>query len=169
MPCIVEELQMRQLRYIVPCVAVLFAASPTLAGTVVHVSLLDKGSKSDMAGSMHLGMGMGADMGMATMSVQIDQATVPAGEVTFDVVNNSKEMIHEMLVAPVKDQATPLPFVEKENRIDEEAAGHLGEVSELDPGKGGKLTLTMKPGNYVLFCNIPGHYMAGMWVSLEVK
>ena len=35
----------------------------------------------------------------------------------------------------------------------------LGEVSELDPGKSGTLTLTIKPGKYLLVCNVPGHYV----------
>ena len=45
----------------------------------------------------------------------------------------------------------------------------LGEVSELDPGKSGTLTLKLDPGTYMLFCNIPGHYMAGMWTTVTVK
>ena len=40
-------------------------------------------------------------------------------------------------------ETTPLPFVAADNRVDEDAAGHLGEVSELDPGKSGALTLTL--------------------------
>lgn len=54
-------------------------------------------------------------------------------------------------------------------KIDEGAAGHRGEVSELDPGKGGSLTLSMKPGRYLLVCNISGHYKAGMWAEFTVK
>jgi uncharacterized cupredoxin-like copper-binding protein len=53
--------------------------------------------------------------------------------------------------------------------VDEERAGHLGEVSELEPGKTGALRLDLKPGNYLLFCNIPGHFMAGMWTSFTIK
>ena len=26
----------------------------------------------------------------------------------------------------------------------------------------------LKPGRYMLYCNLPGHYMAGMWTLLEV-
>jgi uncharacterized cupredoxin-like copper-binding protein len=45
----------------------------------------------------------------------------------------------------------------------------MGEVSELDPGKSGSLTLTLDAGTYMLFCNLPGHYMAGMWTFVTVK
>jgi len=50
----------------------------------------------------------------------------------------------------------------------EEASGYLGEISDLDPLASGALTLTLKPGTYILFCNLPGHYMAGMWTLVTV-
>ena len=153
-------------------IAVALAAAssvPALADAVVKASLLDKGGIMDMSKPMGLGMGMKADMKMAIMSIKIDQKSVPAGKVTFKVTNASKETIHEMIVARVADENAVLPFVENENRVDEEKTGDLGEVSELDPGKSGALTVEMKPGLYILYCNIPGHYMAGMWTTLKVK
>ena len=78
-------------------------------------------------------------------------------------------MIHEMLVSPILGLDAKLPYVDNENRVDEEASRDLGEVSELDPGKSGALTLELKPGLYILFCNIPGHYMSGMWTTIEVR
>jgi uncharacterized cupredoxin-like copper-binding protein len=53
--------------------------------------------------------------------------------------------------------------------VDEDAAGHLGEVSELDPGASGTLTIDLKPGKYVLFCNLPAHFMNGMWTEITVQ
>jgi uncharacterized cupredoxin-like copper-binding protein len=149
-----------------------FALSAAISGyahadAIVKASLWDKGGTMDMSKSM--GMGMKGKMHMAMMGIKIDHETVPAGKVTFQVTNASKETIHEMLVSPIKDENTVLPFVENENRINEEKSGDLGEVSELEPGKSGALTLELKAGNYILFCNIPGHYMAGMWTVLTVK
>lgn len=116
-----------------------------------------------------MGMGMHGDMSKAAMSIEIDQASVTAGKVTFEVTNDSKEIVHEMLVSPISGPDAMLPFVDAENRVDEEASGDLGEVSELEPGKSGSLSLDLKPGLYVLFCNVPGHYGAGMWTTLVVK
>ena len=73
-----------------------------------------------------------------------------------------------MLVIPIADETTVLPFKSEENRIDEETAGDLGEVAELDPGSKGSLTLTLDAGKYLLVCNIPGHFTAGMWTILTV-
>jgi uncharacterized cupredoxin-like copper-binding protein len=73
-----------------------------------------------------------------------------------------------MIVMQLQDPKKPLPFVDKENRVDEDKAGDKGEVSELDPGKAGSLTIPLKPGKYLLICNVPGHYAAGMWTEFEV-
>ena len=142
-----------------------------MAGTTVKVSLWDKGASSmDMMDSIKpMGMAMmSADMTMATMGITLDTASVAAGEVTFEAVNASKDIIHEMILAPVVDQAKGLPYLVDDMKVDEDAAGHLGEVSELVPGKSGALTLTLKPGTYILFCNIPGHYAMGMWTLIKV-
>ncbi len=147
----------------------LSALNPALADAVVKASLWDKGGDMDMSKNMGLGMGMRGKMHMAVMGIKTDHESVPAGKVTFEVTNDSKEVIHEMLVAPVANADVVLPFNANENRVDEEAAKDLGEVSELDPGKSGALTLELKPGTYVLYCNIPGHFMVGMWTVLTVK
>lgn len=141
------------------------------AGTTVRVSLWDTGPDAmDPLGSgLALGMAMpGADSSKATMGVTADPDSAPAGEITFEVVNDSKDIIHEMIVAPVADPKTPLPYDNEQERVDEDAAGHLGEVSELDPGKSGALRLTLQPGQYILYCNIPGHYVLGMWTLFTV-
>ena len=42
------------------------------------------------------------------------------------------------------------------------------ETTDLDPGKGGTLTLDLQPGHYILICNQPGHFMHGMKADLTV-
>jgi uncharacterized cupredoxin-like copper-binding protein len=115
-----------------------------------------------------MGKDMMANMDMAMMGITIDQATVPAGKVTFNVSNDSKDIIHEMVLSPIESLEAKLPYLDDEYKIDEDAAGHLGEVAELDPGKSGVLGIDLKPGLYLLYCNIPGHYIGGMWTVLTV-
>jgi uncharacterized cupredoxin-like copper-binding protein len=141
------------------------------AGTVVNVSLWDKGAGSmDMMDSLApMGMAMmGARMEMVTMGITADALEIPAGEVTFRAENASKDLVHEMVLARVQDQTRALPYLPDEMKVDEDAAGHLGEVAELEPGKSGALTVTLQPGTYILYCNIPGHYMMGMWTLITV-
>lgn len=155
------------------CVVALALAAatsvPAFADAVVKVSLWDKGGMMDMSKNMGMGMGMKGNMKMAIMGIDVDQMNVPAGKVTFDVNNASKETIHEMIVTPVANTDAVLPFNANENRVEEDSAGDLGEVSELDPGKSGTLSIDMKPGTYVLYCNVPGHFMAGMWTTITVQ
>ncbi|RUW88890.1 hypothetical protein EOA19_27590 [Mesorhizobium sp. M7A.F.Ca.US.010.02.1.1] len=146
----------------------LTASAPAFANTTVNVKLWDK--EGVVNADAKMGMGMPANMSMAAMRVKLDQTVVPAGKVTFEVQNTSKDTVHEMIVVPIADaKKTTLPYVPNESRVNEDAAGHLGEVSELDPGKTGSLTLDLKPGNYAVFCNIPGHFMNGMWATILVK
>jgi uncharacterized cupredoxin-like copper-binding protein len=148
--------------------AVVVALPAAAAGTTLKVSLW-----GDMTGPMPTDMGMtmsktkGAARGSNPhMGITIYRNSIKAGKVTFEVKNNSEKTIHEMLVLPIKNTSTPLPYLKTENRLDETKTHSLGEVSELDPGKSGTLTLNLKPGKYLLACNAPGHYAAGMWTML---
>ena len=158
-------------RFLLPLAAMIAAATLAgplqAAGTTVHVSLWDKGANVEMP--TNLGMNMGGDMSKATMGIKVLPAKMKPGEVTFVVKNISKDTIHEMILARLDDPSKPEPYLENENRVDEDHAGDLGEVSELDPGASGKLTVTLKPGKYLLYCNVPGHYVAGMWTIFTVE
>ena len=150
-------------------------AGPALAaGTTVPVTLWDHGPQSmQMLGKgPKLGMatdGTGMTMPMRPMGITVESRAVKAGAVTFAVTNTSRTMVHEMILAPVKDENKPLPYDQASLKVDEDAAGHLGEVAELEPGKKGALTVDGKPGKYILYCNIPGHYELGMWTLITVQ
>jgi uncharacterized cupredoxin-like copper-binding protein len=156
--------------------AAALCAGPVFARTsVIKVSLWDQGAASmnTLGKGQPLGMAMGAggataSLAAAPMGIRVSSKTVKAGEVRFQVANASRSMVHEMVVSPVKSLKTALPFDKTANKIIEDDAGHLGEVAELEPGKKGELKLTLKPGSYILYCNIPGHYVLGMWTLLTV-
>ena len=144
-------------------------AAPALAeGTTVKAELWDKGSDMEMATDRGYGMA-GAASSDTVMGITLSADSAPAGEITFEATNASKDTVHEMIVAPLPDGGKPLPYIADEESVDEDAAGAIGEVSELDPGQSGKVTLHLKAGDYLLFCDIPGHYAAGMWVTFTVK
>lgn len=140
-------------------------------GAVVQVQLWDKGAASmDKLGDGPMrGVGLpGARLPGRTMGITATPAVVKAGEVTFEATNTSKYMVHEMIVAPLADPNRPLPYIKADDRVDEEKGEHLGEVSELAPGASGALRITLKPGRYLLYCNVPGHYAMGMWTEIRV-
>jgi uncharacterized cupredoxin-like copper-binding protein len=150
--------------------AMAFGSVASAADTTINVSLWDKGPDSAMMDDAHMAMtgSMMMDMSMATMGIKVDADSVPAGKVTFDVVNDSKDIIHEMVVSPLSADQADLPYIADEYKVDEDAAGHVGEVAELEPGKSGSLSVDLKPGRYILYCNIPGHFVGGMWTILTV-
>lgn len=141
------------------------------AGTVVEVALWDKGEASmdSMDTLKPMGMGMpGAMMDMATMGITVDLMEIPAGEVTFTVVNESQDFYHSVTISAVEDPSRELPYLIDKMMVDEEAAGTTARVKELKPRASGKVTVDMQPGTYILYCNIAGHYVMGMWTIVTV-
>lgn len=144
-------------------------AAPAVAadGTIVDVTFWDKGPSAEMSTDEGMGM-MHASLADTMMGIKLARKRARAGEVTFRVTNMSKDTVHEMLVVPAPADGK-LPYDEKEARFDENKAGSLGEVEELEPGKSGALTLNLKPGKYVLSCNVAGHFANGMWTTFTVE
>jgi uncharacterized cupredoxin-like copper-binding protein len=103
------------------------------------------------------------------MVIKADPTKVKAGRVTLEAVNRSKDLVHEVLVVPAPSDGMELPYDTNINTIIEKRVHSLGEISELKPGSRGKLTLNLKAGTYLLLCNQPGHYKAGMSTKLVVE
>ena len=151
----------------VPSLLIALPSGGAVAATVVQADLWDKGAKMEMPiGITYAAPGL--DLSKSTMGIKLDRSSAPAGVVTFKVTNVSKDTIHELIVMYMNDPRKPLPYIDKENRVDEDKAGDKGEVSELDPGQSGTLSVPLRVGKYLLICNVPGHYAAGMWTEFEV-
>ena len=94
-----------------------------------------------------------------------------AGSVTISTPNQG-QLVHEMVLAKTQADPSKLPTT-SDGSVDEaklESAGQdAGEIADVSPGatKSGKFKLP--PGQYVMFCNVPGHYAAGMYGTITVK
>ncbi len=94
-------------------------------------------------------------------SVTPDKASVPADTIRFTATNASASQVHELAVLKVKDDGS---------------YDNLGEVEDIDPGKGGSVTIDMQPGAYVLACLIAkgeegsevDHFQQGMHTPFTV-
>ncbi|MDX8480397.1 sulfocyanin-like copper-binding protein [Mesorhizobium sp. VK24D] len=142
-------------------------ASPTQAASVVNVSLWDKGATMPMAVGLAYAT-PSVDTAKATMGIKVSPPEVKAGKVTFNVKNDSKDRVHEMIVIHLANPGRQLPYINAQNRVDEDKAGDKGEVSDLKPGVSGTLNVNLKAGKYLLICNQQGHFAAGMWTELTV-
>jgi uncharacterized cupredoxin-like copper-binding protein len=108
------------------------------------------------------------DPSITKMQLVPDHDTIKRGRVTFTADNRSKSEVHEVIVARA-DGRKALPYDQKHDEVVEKRIHKLGEIGDLPPGKSGKLTLNLTPGEYVLFCNQPGHYHQGMFTYLTVQ
>jgi uncharacterized cupredoxin-like copper-binding protein len=132
--------------------AVLFAMpnSANAEGSTVNIKLEDSTSNP----------------GMTDMKMVADHAEVHAGKVTIRATNESKALIHEVIV--VADDGNPLPYNDQAGRLVESQMKKLGEVADLKPGKSDYRVFTLAPGNYLLICNQPMHFKDGMYTRLKV-
>lgn len=103
------------------------------------------------------------------MAVNLDKSEVPAGEVTFKVVNAARDTPHEMIMVRVDDAGKELVVDPATEKVDESALNDLGEVDGLKAGESGELAVTLEPGSYKLICNLKGHVMAGMVADFTVS
>lgn len=106
--------------------------------------------------------------GTGKMGIAVDQSSVAAGRITFEVKNDATSETHEMLVARVPTADAELPYDAANERVVEGKLKKLGEVSSVKPGGTKLLTLDLTPGTYKLLCNMKGHYMAGMATTITV-
>ena len=103
---------------------------------------------------------------LSEWSVKADQASVPAGKVDFKVKNGGT-VAHEFVVIQTDLAPDKLPV--KGSSVDTTALTVAGTLTQFDAGSSQDLALDLKPGHYVLICNLPGHYTLGMHAELTVK
>jgi uncharacterized cupredoxin-like copper-binding protein len=91
---------------------------------------------------------------------------LPAGEVNLSITNRGPDA-HELIV--VRKSARRLPVSSDGVNIDEEGieSAEVGALEPADPGVR-RLEVNLRPGTYVMFCNMSGHYRAGMQRTVVV-
>jgi hypothetical protein len=90
---------------------------------------------------------------------------IRAGDVEL-VVRNQGPDTHELIM--VRPSGSQLPLRRDGLTVDEEALREVGAVEGLDPDGVRRVRLHLAPGRYELFCNMAGHFMAGMHGQLVV-
>jgi uncharacterized cupredoxin-like copper-binding protein len=92
---------------------------------------------------------------------------VGRGDVTLKVSNNAPST-HEFVVVRTTLPSGQLPIGADGLSVDEDKLQPVEEISNLDAGTTGTLSLHLAPGRYVFFCNLEGHYLGGMHGAIEV-
>jgi uncharacterized cupredoxin-like copper-binding protein len=130
------------------------APSASAAGSSTTASASTVSAKQASTVSVH----------MKEFSLAPQPSSVPAGKVTFKAANDGK-VTHELVVLNTDRAPGALPVAK--GKADE--TGDLGEAEDVTAGTSKSVTLALKPGHYVLICNLAGHYQAGMHAAFTVR
>jgi uncharacterized cupredoxin-like copper-binding protein len=100
-------------------------------------------------------------------SISDSPGSAPAGEVRFNIRNEGPST-HELVVIRTDLLEAELPT--SKGVVDEGAEGVevATEEEDIAPDASASLTVDLEPGTYVLICNLPGHYQAGMHATFTV-
>jgi uncharacterized cupredoxin-like copper-binding protein len=99
-------------------------------------------------------------------AVEPSPASVPAGEVTF-VATNEGTILHELVI--IRGDLAPDGLPVEEGQVPEDQIDLIAEIEEFAAGETESLTVNLDAGNYILICNIVGHYQLGMRSSFTIE
>lgn len=103
---------------------------------------------------------------MTEFAFDLTAASAPAGPVLFQALN-AGTIAHELVVIHTDLPHDGLPVVD--GHVDLDVLDVRGEVEDIGPTQTESLRLELEAGAYVLICDVPGHYLAGMHVPFTVQ
>jgi uncharacterized cupredoxin-like copper-binding protein len=114
--------------------------------------------------------GTPVDVLLDDFTLRRDVAVVPAGTVRFRILNEGPTT-HELSVIRTDRAPDKLPLQRDGLTINEDAPGmhFVNEAEGIEIGDRRTLALRLAAGNYVLYCNMEGHYLGGMHAALTVS
>ena len=92
-------------------------------------------------------------------------SSTSSGKTTF-AVKNVGHLKHEFIVLKTNTPASKLKLTGSTALLSGTVAG---KITPFGPGQTRTLTVTLKPGHYILLCNLPAHYAAGQRLDFNVK
>lgn len=98
----------------------------------------------------------------------LDKESVEAGKINF-VMKNEGEIEHEFEVVKTDVAADDLPVEGGKADVEAEGGEEIGEVEGMQAGDEANLVLELEAGNYLIVCNLPGHYEQGMVLPFKVE
>jgi uncharacterized cupredoxin-like copper-binding protein len=115
------------------------------------------------------GSGSGdVDVTLSDMQIEMSSTDLDAGQVSFAIENDGPS-VHEAEVFSVPNavDATQLPI--DTGVADTSSLALVDEVEEIAPSTSVDLSASLDPGDYVMICNISGHYVDGMYATFTVS
>lgn len=138
-----------------------------IAGSVALIGCSDDSPDTGSDGTTTEAAGTEISGSVKEWSVEVDEATAPAGDVTFSVTNDGTTL-HEFLVVRTDAPDGSIPLDGDAFSENNDSLEVVDEISEFPADTTETLTVNLEPGNYQLVCNLPGHYANGMHTSFTV-
>ena len=101
-------------------------------------------------------------------TLEVDPASAEPGRVRFEAGNVGK-IEHELAVLRTALAADDLPVKDGEVQTSTEGLALAGKTGRIRSGQSVTLGVTLRPGAYVLICNVPAHYQSGMRAGFGVS
>jgi len=100
-------------------------------------------------------------------SISLGEDSVAAGDVTFHITNEGPS-VHEFVVFQTNLAPDSLPVKDGVVNEDAQQLTLVDEQEDIDANTTADLTVNLDAGDYVVICNLPGHYQQGMYAGLTV-
>ena len=109
------------------------------------------------------------DVTMSDFAIHASRTDVPAGRVVLRVTNDGPST-HEINVDRSPYAAGGIPRQRDGITANEDAHGlhRIDSIEQVDLHQTSDLTVNLRPGRYVLWCNLEGHYLGGMHRVIHV-
>ena len=112
------------------------------------------------------------EVDMVDIAFEPDSLEVTEGEPVRIVFTNSGEVPHDAFIGNADEQAEHEAEMRKADGDDAHGGGHSDDADNavtVEPGDRGELVYTFdEPGAIEIGCHQPGHYDAGMKITVEV-
>jgi len=135
-----------------------------IAGSSLAVMLMAALASCGGAGS---GDGGGGDVAVTLTDVSLtaEPGTFGSGDITFGIQNEGPSA-HEFAIIRSDEQPGELPV--DNGLIPEGQIDLVDEAEDIAPRTSTTLSVNLAAGSYVLVCNLPDHYEAGMYSGFTV-
>jgi uncharacterized cupredoxin-like copper-binding protein len=94
--------------------------------------------------------------------------TISAGDVTI-AAEVDGSLIHNLRVIRTDLPADQLPLDSSGFSVDEDSVDVVASIAEFRADDPQEIDVTLEAGNYVLICNVAGHYDSGMRLAITVE
>jgi uncharacterized cupredoxin-like copper-binding protein len=128
------------------------------------------GGLAGCSASSRAATGARINVTMHDFAIAVSRRSVPAGPVVLRVTNDGPST-HEINVDRTGYAAAKFPLKRDGLTVEEDAKGlrRIDSIEQLNLHQTRDLALDLKPGRYVLWCNLEGHYLGGMHETFDVR